>query len=90
MARFQVRNRAATEWSGQHLRFGTPGLRVMRGQQIEHVVRVFFLIRQNAFHHHARSGISIAEIAHQFPVMLAGNPLRNKVFFNHLHQISGF
>ena len=59
----------------------------MSDEQIVHVVRVLFLLRQNPLEQHARGHILVAEMAHHIPVRLDGDALGNQIFFDHVDQV---
>jgi hypothetical protein len=60
---------------------------LMSDQQVVHVVRVLFLLRQNPLEQHARGHILVAEMAHHIPVRLDGDALGNQIFFDHVDQV---
>ena len=58
----------------------------MSYQQIMHVVGVLLFLHQNALHHHTCCRILVGEETYQFTIVIAGNPLGNKIFFNHFDE----
>ena len=56
----------------------------VRHQQIVHVVGVLLFVGEDAFHHHARGGILVGEVANQLAIMLARDPLGHQVLLDHL------
>jgi len=48
-------------------------------EQVVHVVRVLFLLRQDALEQHARGRVLVAEIAHHLAVRLDGDALADQV-----------
>src|SRR3989441_6305223 len=50
-------------------------LALVADEQVVHVVRVLFLLRQDPLQHHARGRVLVAEVAHHLTVRLDGNTL---------------
>ena len=60
----------------------------MGDQKVVHVVGMLFLDPEDAFDHHPRAGIVIAEIADQFAVMIDRDALGDQVLADQFDQIA--
>src|SRR5207253_9951241 len=60
-------------------------LSLMADEQVVHVVRVLFLLRQDSLEHHARGRVLVAEVAHHLAVRLDGDALGGEVCVDHVN-----
>jgi hypothetical protein len=60
----------------------------MRDQQVVHVIGMFFLDPEDAFDHHPRAGVVIAEIPDQLAVVIDRDALGDQVFADQFDQIA--
>jgi len=52
----------------------------MGDQEVVHIVGMLLFVGENSFQHYAGGRILFAEIADQFPIMLARDALGNEIF----------
>jgi len=65
-------------------------LAFMRGEEVVHIIGMFFLDAQDALQHCPGAAIAVAEIADQLAVMIDRNALGDQIFLDHVHQIFAF
>ena len=66
------------------------GLALVGDEQVVHVVRVLFLLGQDALYHHSRRRVFVAEVAHHVTIRLDGDALGDQVLLDHIHQVLPF
>src|ERR1700722_1760850 len=56
-------------------------------QEVVHVIRVLFFLRENPLEHHPCRRVLVAEVAHHVAVGLDGDALGHQILFDHVNQV---